>query len=217
MADTLVVTTSPQNLSAGASANASLNKRGEQLTMPWHVQLTMEGRVFTCGVGQITTPISASVNTAIDDTQPAFMLRVPTGTTIIPLWLHAYYEATGAAIAEGAAYVSDSDPGSGTSSALTRTPVNLKSRGGISACTGAQIVTSSITYTNNREFWRFGEPADLDGTVTGKGGFMWSYLTHSNIPICVGPATLNVEIACGTSASIFFTCTYAEFRSNELE
>lgn len=212
-----VVTTTPQNLSAGADGSLSLSKRGEQLYMPWHVQLAAEGRLFTCGVGQITTPITTNLNVVIDDTQPAFMLRIPTGTTVIPMWMHVYYEATGGTLAEGAAYHTDSDPGSGTSSALTRTPVNMKSRGPGSSCTGAQVVTSSITYTNNREFWRFGEPADLDSTVTGKGGFSWSYLTNSNVPVCVGPATINLEVAAGTSLSIFITVVYAEFRSNELE
>ena len=218
MATGQVVTNTARNLSAGATGLPSLNKRGELIAgQPWHLQLVMEGKVFTCGVGQITTPITTNLNNTIDDTQPAFMLRVPVGATVIPLWMHVYYEATGAAIAEGAAYLTDSDPGSGTSSTLTRTPVNMKTRGVGSRCTGAQVVTASLTYVNNREFWRFGEPADLDGTVTGKGGFSWSYLTNSNVPIAVGPATINVEIACGTSLSIFFTMVYAEFASDSLE
>ena len=218
MATGTVVTNNARNLAAGQNALPTMNKRGELINgQPWHVQLALEGKVYTCGVGQITTPISSNVNLVIDDTQPAFMLRVPVGTTVIPLWMHAYYEATGAAIAEGAAYLTDSDPGSGTSSALTRTPVNMKTRGPGSTCTGAQIVTASLTFVNNREFWRFGEPADLDGTVTGKGGFSWSYLQNSNIPIAVGPATINCEIACGTSSSIFFTMVYAEFVSSDLE
>ena len=217
MADFKTIGSTPQALSSGIAASASINRRGEQLAIPWHVQLALEGKLFVAGVGSATTPITTNLNLVIDLTQPAFLLRVPQGTTVVPLYVHAYYEATGAAIAEGIISIADNDPGSGTSSALTRTPTNLVSNGGgqTSACTGAQIVTAALTLTNQREIWRFGEPADLDSAVTGGNHFQWSYQTHI-VPVLHGPAAMLVDVACGTSGSVFVNVIWAEFRTSDL-
>lgn len=217
MLNGVVVGTNPRNLSSGQEASPTLNKRGELIAgWPWHLQLAHEGKVFVCGAGTETTPVTATSTTTLDSTLPDLYLRIPSGTLVIPLFIQVYYEATGGTIAEGIALVSDSDPGNGTSSAADRTPKNLRARGASSACTARQLVTVTPTFTNAREFWRFGEPADLDGTVTGESGFSWDYRRNAGVPMIVGPGTIHVATGCGTSSTLFITLVYAEFQTSEL-
>ena len=213
----LAVSTSPQNLSSGDSETASLNRRAELLRMPWHIQLALEGRVFTAGAGTITTPITFTSTTVVDVTLPDFLLRVPTGVVIVPLYAHIIYEATGGTLTEGVMSRTDTDPGNGTSSAADRLAVNLKTRGVNSSCTVRQLVTVTPTFINNTEFWRWGEPPDLDATVSGESGFTWDYQRNANVPYIIGPATLNIASGTGTSSTGYITVVWAEFLTSEVQ
>lgn len=214
MSEYKVVTSTPQSLSPGAAAVASVNKRGEIIGMPWHVQLGLEGKLFAAMAGTETAPITLG-NTVIDNDQPEFILRVPTGTTVIPLFAQIVLEATGAALFEGGMAVEDSDPGSGTSTVADQVPTNMKSRGAGSTCTARQLVTANLTQVNLRWIWRCGEPADLDSAVGGNR-FNWTYM--DNIPpLLVGPAALMLYAANGTSGTGFITLIFAEFASSGLE
>lgn len=216
--DYKVVTTSSRLLDSGVSASEiTVNKRGELVRgWPWHLQLVQEGKVYTCGAGTVSTEITFTSTTVVDITLPDFLIRVPSGTTIIPLYMHVYYQATGGTVTEGVALYSTTDPGNGTSSAADRTPVNMKSRGGSSACTTRQLVTVTPTFVNATEFWRWGEPADLDGTVTGESGFTWDYQRNGNVPVIIGPATLHLASGTATSSTGFITVVYAEFTTSSL-
>lgn len=208
MSEYKVVGTTPQSLSEGAAALATVSKRGELVAMPWHVQLANEGKVFVTTAGTETAPFTLG-NTVVDNDQPEFLLRIPTGTTVIPLFCQIVLEATGAALFEGGMAIEDSDPGSGTSSAADAAPTNMKSRGAGSTCTARQLVTANLTQVNHRWIWRAGEPADLDSAVGGNR-FNWNYMDQI-APVLVGPAALMVYAANGTSGTGFITLIYAEF------
>ena len=208
MSEYKVVTATPQSLASGAAALASVTKRGELITMPWHVQLANEGKVFVTAAGTETAPITLG-NTVIDNDQPEFILRVPTGTTVIPLFAQIVLEATGGALFEGGMTVEDSDPTSGTSTAADQAPTNMKSRGAGSTCTARQLVTANLTQVALRWIWRAGEPADLDSAVGGNR-FNWNYMDQI-APVLVGPAAVMLYAANGTSGTGFITLIFAEF------
>lgn len=200
--------------SEGSAGSARINRRGELVTVPWHVQLALDGKVHAALAGTETAPITIA-NLVIDQDQPEFLLRVPSGVTVIPLTIIVGREATGAGITETEAWVSTGDPGNGTSSAIALGPINLGVNiGGTSACTARQLVTAEVTVSSLMEFWRHTEPVDAD-SVGGACQYVWSHLTHAT-PVIKGPGGLGVCTTTGTSSTGFITVVYAEFSSGEI-
>ena len=201
--------------SVGSVSSARLNKRQELVMMPWEFSLGVEGRLFIANRGVLTTPV-AQTNITLTTLRPDMAVRVPSGTTIIPLRMEVYWEVTGAGVTEIMANVSSNDVGAGTSTAVT--PVSLSPNSGRgTACIVARDYTADCAaLTSGTEFYRDGYPTDPDVAGNPAVRFVWSYLLHGAVPVLRGPASLMLATNNATSGSYFASISWAEFLTSEL-
>ena len=179
----------------------------------------MDGRLYFYNRGNTTTPVTFT-NTAILYTRPSQVVRVPTGKTIIPVRLAAYFETAAGVINEGVWIACNNDVGAGTSTAVTTTRGNL--RGDKANEQGGCLV--NITYsgdvtttgTNPVEFARWTQPyVSAIGSVV-KDSWELDIATFSGMPILDGPASLILIVGGGTALTGYTTTIWAEFNSADL-
>lgn len=176
----------------------ALTRQGSLITQDWILQQILEGRGFTTQIGDAATLVDF-VETAYDEDQPQFALRVPSGVTVIPLELHiALQDAPGT---DNLIVLSTTtnDIGDGTSTALTASP--LRAGGSVpeaSLCTPNSLYTGNATAaTGLREFLRKVFPfADEADTLPYE--VEWSIKRNATVPILIGPATLQAHIVATT-------------------
>ena len=200
----------------GSAQSARLNRRGEQIVMPWMTQLALEGRMFSANAGTITTPVTG--NLIVVDARPDEAIRVPSGTLIIPCYIGITLEATGAVNPhELLVRATTNDVGNGTSTAITAGPLNMHTTSGrASNCVGRITYTADMTAaTGSRELFRKQVNQDLDATSI-EPLFEISALTHP-MPVLNGPASLLLYVSAPTTGATFFAYVmWAEFTSSEM-
>lgn len=158
----------------------------------WLMALMMEGRGFVANVGTLTAPITGTAG-APDNLQPDAAIRVPSGTTMIPVSIEFTGEASAGTLNELIIGVGDADLGNGTSTAATAGPTAVRPDSPISAlCVARQEYTGNgSAYTNFYEFARWSnasEPLDVLRWAAGS----WA-------PVLVGPSTLYMHFAATTT------------------
>lgn len=174
---------------------------GAMFTAPWLTALAMEGRCFAMSTGVGTTP--DSIATAYATTKPNAYVTVPTGTTIIPVFIEVTHEDTSTAQAVNmyavASTVRDTSP---TATAVTI--YNMRSDAPIkSLCTAKSAVTTGTTpydtSGNFIEFWRgsAGMVEDSYAGVTAATSELnirsqWCVRDNPCPPVIVGPGSLSV-------------------------
>ena len=80
----------------------------------------LQGKLFGCHWGTVTTPLATPATTAIVAARPQAWIRVPDGTVIIPLNLEITVESTGITTqGEISVAIAQNDVGIGTSAAGT--------------------------------------------------------------------------------------------------
>ena len=185
--------------------------------LPWDVRMAQEGKLYGAHAGSETAAITFA-NLVADQDQPEFLLRVPQGTSVVPIYVGIYRQASGAVLSETVFTASSNDVGNGTSSAIEIGPVNMKSGDPqTSACTARQLVTSNVSaLTSPLEFYRAGTPTDMDAAAGETNPEEWSYKIQS-APMLKGPASFLISAVCGTSSVGFIVVTWAEFLTSELE
>ena len=176
-----------------------------------------EGRVWSAGIGVLTTPESLAATDLVRQT-PAFFLRVPAGRIVVPIMVQIVLEATGAAVFQ--ALVSNSNNDCGTGNSVAATPVNVNSR--------YATVTSSVTaYGTNTgstgtaptgvsDLWRIYQQVDNDA-ITGGQTRPFTYDPfrgegqHAITGLSAGISSFLVYAANGTSSTAFIVATWAEW------
>lgn len=176
--------------------------------------LTMEGRSFTASVGTDSTPIT--FNAAFDADQPELAIDVPSGTTIIPVYLMVHLETspTGG-IFEVAFQTSTVAVGAGTSTAIT--PRNSRTDNPRNTlCSVYSAYSGNGTApANTVEFFRggYGFP---DAAGDPQKRWDWSIHTH-NPQIIVGPGSLVGYVQGSANAPTgFIKATWLELPSGAL-
>ena len=210
----------PVNAS-GSSPNALATLRAEQVLVPNYYQWALEGRILVANRGVITTPI-VSGHTSIDEDQPEFVVRVPSGTTVIPLYIETVVETalTASVVHEIMYAYAANDIGNGTSTAVT--PINLLTSGGRATATVVrrEYTGNSTAPTSTSEFARWGTTTGATvGNITHGDitTYRWSAATAGFAPILRDASSLMCYAASATtSVTAFMTIVYAEFLSSEL-
>lgn len=205
----------------GASPNALATRRAEQVFIPAFAQWGLEGRLLVANRGTMTTPI-VSGHVAIDEDQPEFVVRVPTGTTILPLYLETVIETilTASVVQEIMYACAGNDIGNGTSTNVV--PINLATSGGkaTNCVVQREYTANSTAPTSTREFARWGMTTGAtagDNNAGGVRNFPWAAGEMGFAPVLVGPASLMLYAASATtSITCFMTVVWAEFLSSEL-
>lgn len=200
------------------NANAAITSLRSQLFSPEARQWVKEGRVFTCGTGDLTTP--AAFQTDIVRQTPENMIRVPKGVVIVPLMAQIVYEATGAAVAQGEICAASNDPGTSNVTAKTAVNVNM-AYGGTSSKVLFYITPTGNTGTapaNVAPLLRWYQQVDNDA-VTGSASDKLQVIYNPSVGIgqeCAigdnaGVQSFLVYVANGTSSTGFTVVTWAEF------
>ena len=177
-------------------------------TLKWALQ----GRLFVANFGTVTTPLTFLVTAA---NRPDAVLRVPSGTTIIPLVWETVLEAAAGTATELDIRIANNDIGSSTSSAASVGPINLRNDAPVvSAVTARQLYTADATtevtpVSIHRVTWPLAQASGLKEytdywrPAVGTGG------------ILIGPASLEAFLAATTTqATGYMQVIWAELPSS---
>jgi hypothetical protein len=201
----------------GAKGNymdIAVSRKGAVIVIDQILEWAIEGRMFRTQQGDANTPVDF-VETAYDEDQPQWALTVPTGRIVIPTSLVVTLETQAGTLTELAWSTTTNDIGTGTSTAATISPCRTDAPYG-SACTARSLYTGNATAaTGLIEFTRF-----VDAFVQAAGQqnrFEWNIRTAGDIPVLVGPATLQMHLhATGTAPTGFGEYTWVEFETSQL-
>lgn len=187
---------------------------GELVDASIYEALAMEGRVFTANMGSVTTPLTFLITAA---NRPDAWIRVPSGTTILPLNCYVALESMAGTATEIDVRVAQNDIGNGTSSAATVGPLSNRTDAAITSnCTARQLATGDTTAETNpfslyrRSYIRADDAgSDFKGIEIDRA--------KMGYPVLVGGASWEVFVAATTTqATGFVVMQWAELPSTFL-
>ena len=167
---------------------------GAIFTADYKMKLALMGRILVVNAGTITTPLTWLITGA---NRPDVVLRVPTGTTIIPFTVEMVLEAAAGTATELDIRMAQNDIGIGTSSAASIGPIGMRSDVPFtSAVVARQLYTGDATAETNpvslhRQTWPLAQASGLMPYS--------DYWNPTAPPILVGPASLEVFLAATTT------------------
>lgn len=177
--------------------------------------MAVEGYCYTANIGTLTTPIAGHVG--IDDDQPEAVVDVPTGKTIIPVYISVYLEDSAGTDNEIVYATSRANVGAGTSTAGTALNMATDNPNNSSCSVYRSYTGNGVATSSKVEFYRGGYPF-ADATTDPQKRFEWSLKTHANSPVIVGLSALVLYWAATTTApSGFATITWMEFATEWLK
>lgn len=194
----------------------TVNRMGASIVVDQLLQLAMDGHTYHAQLGDALTKL-VLVETAYDEDQPQFALRVPAGTVVIPLSLVVNHEIQSSTMTHVVWSTTTNDIGnSATSNALTissmRTDAVYTSR-----CFARSLYTAdAVAATGLIEFARWIDPFAV--VSTGRlARYEWNIRTAAAIPILVGPATLQLHDIGAADAEGYMEAVWAELDKTALE
>ena len=201
-----------QNTVGRASDGSVVGQRGTRdgsaFVLPWYMGFALEGRVFTANAGSLATPVSAA-NAAVTNLRPMAVLRVPSGTTIIPIKTTISPRALAGTVNDIIVAFCQNDVGNGTSSAMTVGPINSKTDATVaSTVTARQLYTGDCTApTNPVELLHrcdpYAQSADANGASLNTA-INFPESPQDTLPILVGPASWLVYVGATTTGPTFY-------------
>ena len=198
---------------------------GAMITLDWMTAMAMQGRCF--GVNYGTDTQAKTFNPAFANTDPDLYITVPSGTTIIPLFIQVNFEDTGTGEVVDVYAISSPTYDVGLSGTdLTSSIYNMRMDKPFSSlCTATGTVTSgtdpaSGTYV---EFWRgnAGTPedafADNDTPVSELiTRTAWNVKDTHCPPVIVGESSLSVYASANAGVG-FITSIWIEVPSTIIQ
>jgi len=179
--------------------------------------LGQAGRIYYANMGTVTTPLTFVVTAA---NRPDAWIRVPAGTTILPLGCNVVLESAGGTVTEIDVRIAANDIGNGTSSTADVGPRSAK-MGSLSAatagnCTARQLATGDTAgeTTPISVFRRTYARSDEAGI-----GFRGIEVTRAMMgyPVVVGAGTWEVFIAAtATQATGYVVLAWGEIPSTDV-
>lgn len=204
-------------LQDGNYMSPALSRGGAQITQQFLLEMALRGHAFKTQVGDATTQVDFG-ETAYDEDQPQIAVRVPQGTTVIPVRAKVLLEDAAGTDNLIALSATTNDIGNGTSSALTASPLFVNaSKVFASQCTARSLYTGNATgatglFEIDRWVEAFAAEADR-----AQPKFDWHLGKAIIPPILVGPATLQLHvIATGTAPQGFAEIVWVEAPTNLL-
>jgi len=192
----------------GGFMPAALNKQGALIIQDQILEWAMLGRTFHAQQGDAGTLVDFA-ETAYDEDQPQFALRVPTGKIAIPLSLILTFQDQAGTDNHVVWSTTTNDIGDGTSTAATISAMRRDAPHS-SGCTARSLYTANATAaTGLIEIARF-----LDPFVAAAGSMSpkeWNIRLAAAIPILVGPATLQMHVFGSAAPAGFGEYVWAEF------
>lgn len=183
----------------GLYGDIKLSKRGEPVLCDFYTEMALEGRVYQIKAGTVTAPLVGDQPLA--DTAAEFCADAPTGTTMIPVYLHiACQVATGT----DREYKLQSIAAVSTSG-TNFVPLPLYMGGIASQCTGRVQAAGTVTVGNDvvtttRQHFCCGS-AIAQAAGAEESTWIWQPRTP---PIDTGPACCYCQIAATTTGPSYF-------------
>lgn len=211
-------TLSARRVSDGTWRSARATRDGALFTAEWFQALIGEGRGFVAGIGLLSAGEALPNAQVITTLRPTFVLRVPTGTTILPFYGAVQVEDSGGTAAlEMNIGTAGSDVGNGTSSAADFGPINLKTN-----ATRGSLVVPRQEYTGNssadpdNDQWRKWMTEDNAATPATVGSSNFEWEPYPFCPELVGPASLIFTIGGALIPIITAQFKWVELETTEI-
>lgn len=188
-----------------------LSRQGALITQDQLLEWALEGRMFHAQQGDAATKLDFG-ETAYDEDQPQFALRVPTGRTIIPVSLVTILEDMAGADNHIIWSTTTNDIGDGTSTAAAVSALRTDAPYA-SGCTARSLYTANATAaTGLIEVIRFFAPF-ADASTAPLLRFEWNVRSAGLLPVLVGPATLQLHVFGGTAPQGYGEYAWVEFET----
>jgi len=193
----------------GNSGTPTIDSMARLITHESYQQLVLAGHVHCVNRGSATTPIDF-VKTTYDEDQAQLVVRVPSGTVIVPLELEVVLETSGGTLNEVIWGWSENDVGAGTSTAITGRNMRTDAPNS-TAITIQRDYTGNFTtaVSNLTEIFR-DTYAFADAGTDPHKVYRLSIKEHV-MPVLVGAASLILWVVGGTAPTGYATVKYAEF------
>jgi hypothetical protein len=182
----------------------------------YYLNMALEGRLFQAFTGSGTSPVTFALSYAANT--PQFVVDVPTATSIIPVRIQVYLEASASANPTPIlAVTGTSNVGAGTSTQVT--PLSTRTDHPVSS--GCSVYTlysvAGTAPANAVEFWHTGYNF-ADATGNPIKFFEWTSQQNGPPQIIVGPGTLAIYIngKGGTAPTGYARVSYIELPSSTL-
>ena len=198
---------------------------GAMVSADWLTAMALEGRCFGCNTGTGTSP--DTFNPAYTDGQQDLYLPVPSGTTIIPVFIEVCFEDTGSADVMDVVAVASSTYDDATTEHSNPTVYNMRMDAPhTSAITAMAVISSGGTAClagNFIEFWR-GVAGKAEDAFTGHATptnelvtrTAWNVKDSLVPPVIVGEGSLSVYAS--SQAGIgFITAIWVEVPSTSIQ
>ena len=195
----------------------AMSKQGANISMDQLEAWAIEGRQYHAQQGDAGTLLSFA-ETAYDENQPQFSLRVPSGIIVLPTSIDVNFQDSAGTDTQVIVATATNDIGLGTSTSLTISAMRRDNPFGGSRCTAAGIVTGD---TANAPAGVIEIVRTVDPFVAASAGRVpglhWDRSQSSVKPILIGPATLMVYVfATGTAPAGFAEYTWIELETHKL-
>jgi len=193
----------------------AVSRKGAMIGMDQLLEWAIQGRTFHTQQGDAGTLVDYA-ETAYDEDQPQFALRVPAGTVVIPLSVIFTFQDQAGTDNHIILSTTTNDIGNGTSTALTAS--NMRGNSALtSQCTPRSLYTANATAaTGLIEVARFVDPFAAASTAP-RPRYEWNIRTAAAIPILEGPATLQAHVyATSDGPEGFSEVVWAEMQTADL-
>lgn len=194
--------------------DARATRDGVLFSASYFESLAMQGRIFSANMGTVTTPLTFLTTAA---NRPDAWIRVPSGTTILPIKVNVVLEGATGTATEIDVRIAQNDIGNGTSTAADVAPRSHRTDAPVASnCTARQLATADTTAETNplsiyRRTYARADEAGIDFRGIEAAREIMGF------PILVGAATLEVFIAATSNqATGFVIITWAEIPSTDL-
>ena len=195
--------------SSAELVRAAMSKMGAMITQDQITQWAIDGRTFHAQQGDAGTKLDFA-ETAYDQDQPQFALRVPSGKTVLPLSLIVTLEDMAGLINNIFWSTTTNDIGAGGSTELTISPMRRDAPFGSNCTANSLYTTDSTSETGVIEVIRFMNEFAAAATMP-QPRFEWNIRQAAMIPVLVGPATLMMHAWGATALQGWGEYTWAEF------
>lgn len=223
MADEIKTSIRQESYSLGGEGEVGqmrLNRRGELVTIDQYQQWVFDGRVYLLSnIARETPAAMGTASATFSDTDPALLVDVPNGTTMVPLEIILNTAGTvGGGVIR--VLITVDNKVRYTSGGVAIPKQNMRfDEPRSSACPAYEGTTDIVAAGAGDNITLHGAYIEDDVATTpyGTSTRMHWFARESIAPVLVGPASLVIYAYAGsTQPSFFFVIKYAEFATTEV-
>ena len=204
----------------GSAPKLRLNRRGELVAIDQYQQWVFDGRVYLLSnIARETPAAMGTASATFDDTDPALLVDVPNGTTMVPLEIILNQAGTvGGGVLRVLITLSDKIRYDSGGIAIPKQNMRFDEPKS-SACPAYEGTTDIVAVANTDDITLHAAYVDPDVATAPYGTptrVHWS-AREFIAPVLVGPASLVIyTYSASTQPSWFFVIKYAEFDTTEV-